>query len=422
MSVGKKLILLFVVVIASAKVWGQAARSPFTTFGVGEPYGNALINGQGTGIGVSQPQAWFINNQNPALLVYNNRFTSFQAGIVVESRTIKGDTTNEKSTGGNMNYLVTAFPIKPNKWTTSVGLMPYTNVNFEFRSTYYANDPEQTPWPVYDKGSGGLTQLYWSNGVRIAQDLSIGLKASYIFGAIENSYTNILEKPDQVPLVPSVNEKTSYGDFMFGLGVSYSRDSIMGKNYRLSIGAVGTLGTKLNAKSTFIFAMTNQSGTVIDSDTLDRVKGYTYIPTNITAGISFSKGQNWFIGTEFAFQDWSQFTSLNKDDEGLGQSWRAALGGEFTPDPLALESYLSRITYRAGASIEQYPFVTNNNPVKDIGINVGLSLPAGRSSMDFAFKVGKRGNKAENILEESYFKIFFGITFNDQWFIKRKFD
>lgn len=27
---------------------------------------------------------------------------------------------------------------------------------------------------------------------------------------------------------------------------------------------------------------------------------------------------------------------------------------------------------------------------------------------------GKRGNKADNILEESYFKVYFGITFNDQ--------
>jgi len=42
--------------------------------------------------------------------------------------------------------------------------------------------------------------------------------------------------------------------------------------------------------------------------------------------------------------------------------------------------------------------------------------------VDLAFKFGKRGSMDENILEESYFKIFFGLTFNDQWFIKRKFD
>jgi hypothetical protein len=413
MSVGKKLILLFVVVIASAKVWGQAAPSPFTTFGIGEPYGNGLIQNQGMGVGVAQPQYWSINNQNPALLVYN-RFTCFQAGIVGESRKIKGDTLNERSTGGNMNYLVTAFPVKLNKWTTSVGLMPYTNVDFEFQYTKYVNDEDQTPWTVSEKGLGGLTQLYWSNGVRITSDFSVGVKATYLFGSIENSYSNDLDKPLALPI--SINEKSRYSDFLFGLGLAFSRDSIGGKDYRLSVGAVGTLGTKLNAKTTYIVA------TTADNDTLDVDNGYAYIPAHLTAGISFSKGQNWSVGTEFSYQDWSKFTSINQDDEGLGKSWRAALGGEFTPDPMALESYFSRVTYRTGVSIEQYPFLANSKEVKDIGINFGFSLPAGRSSLDLAFKVGKRGDKAQNVLEESYFKVYFGITFNDQWFIKRKFD
>jgi hypothetical protein len=49
MSVIKKnFFLLFVVLLLSAKVQGQS-RSPFTTFGIGEPYGNALIQNQGMG-------------------------------------------------------------------------------------------------------------------------------------------------------------------------------------------------------------------------------------------------------------------------------------------------------------------------------------------------------------------------------------
>jgi hypothetical protein len=93
-----------------------------------------------------------------------------------------------------------------------------------------------------------------------------------------------------------------------------------------------------------------------------------------------------------------------------------------TPDPFATENYLKVWTYRLGVSMEQAPFLANGKPVKDLGINFGFSLPAGRSSLDFAFKYGKRGNKSDNLLEENYFKIYFGITFNDQWFIKRKFD
>jgi hypothetical protein len=98
------------------------------------------------------------------------------------------------------------------------------------------------------------------------------------------------------------------------------------------------------------------------------------------------------------------------------------LGGEYTIDPNTVENYLKRITFRTGLSLERYPFLANNKPVNDFGINFGLSLPAGRSSIDIAAKVGKRGNKDGNTLEESYFKIYFGLTFNDKWFIIRKFD
>jgi hypothetical protein len=131
----------------------------------------------------------------------------------------------------------------------------------------------------------------------------------------------------------------------------------------------------------------------------------------------------WSVATELSYQNWSNFNSVNADDNtGLQESWRATLGGEITPDPLALGSYLKRLTYRLGVTMEQYPFLANGNSVKDYGINFGLSLPAGRSNLNLAAKVGKRGNRNDNILEENYFKIYFGITFNDQWFIKRKFD
>jgi len=61
--------------------------------------------------------------------------------------------------------------------------------------------------------------------------------------------------------------------------------------------------------------------------------------------------------------------------------------------------------------------------LKDFGINFGLSLPVARySSLDLGVKLGKRGDINTNTVVENYFKIYFGVTFNDQWFIKRKFD
>ena len=129
----------------------------------------------------------------------------------------------------------------------------------------------------------------------------------------------------------------------------------------------------------------------------------------------------WSIAADVFLQDWSQYQAVDGASEGLTQYSRLALGGEFTPDYLSI-SYLKRITYRTGVSVENNPFLANNEKVKDFGINFGLSLPAGRSNLNLAFRTGTRGNKSKNILQENYFKVYFGITFNDQWFIKRKFD
>lgn len=427
MAVDKKWFLAIAVVISAANVWGQAARSPFTTYGIGDRYGNAIIHNQGNGIGVSQPQEWYLNNQNPALLVYN-RYTVFEVGLVTEALTIRGDTTNEKNIGGNINYIVMAFPIKVNKWTTSAGLMPFTDVDFSFQYPDYVKDPSGAVVDTLvtsETGVGGLTQLYWSNGVRLTKDIAVGLKASYLFGPISNVYGNLLTNPSNgsIPYIVNIEEKTNYNGFNFGLGFSFSRDSLgKRKDHRLSFGAVYNFDANLNAKSKSKIFRTTLAGDTVERYNIENNDGNLHIPGSFIVGLSYGKGLNWSFGTEFGFQDWSSFESISDDDEGLSQAWRAAVGGEYTMDPFAVESYLKRITFRLGGSMEKYPFLANNKEVKDFGINFGFSLPAGRSSMDFALKVGKRGNKKENILEESYFKVYFGITFNDQWFIKRKFD
>lgn len=409
-------------------VFGQAAPTPFSTFGIGERYGNALIHNQGMGgVGIGTPQYWYLNNQNPALLVYNS-LTLFEAGIVGEFKTISGDTLNERSTGGNMNYLAMAFPIRPRdvtkrlRWTTSVGLMPYTNVNYNLQ---YTDDVDGNTNTVIEeeKGSGGLTQLYWSNGYRISKNVSLGLKATYIFSSILNEYSNAVAGTGQtIPYKIYVSERTYVKDFSFTPGVAFNFDSIMGGKSNLHIGAIYSFATDLNATKKSKLNRTNLTDNLIDSLTLSSASGSLHLPAEFGFGASLIR-RNWVIGMDFTYQDWADFESIDPEDEqNLEASWRVAIGSEFTPDPYAYESLFKKSTYRLGLSMEKMPFLPNNQQVRDFGINFGISVPTGRSSLDLAFKVGKRGNRTENILEETYFKVYFGLTLNDQWFIRRKFD
>src|SRR6185369_17614227 len=88
------LILLFFLVTAIVAE-AQVASSPFSKFGIGDFTGTGIAQNQGMGnIGISNPSPAYLNNVNPALLVFN-RFTVFQAGMQYE-KIRESDGTNSQ--------------------------------------------------------------------------------------------------------------------------------------------------------------------------------------------------------------------------------------------------------------------------------------------------------------------------------------
>jgi hypothetical protein len=411
--------------MVSLGVYGQAANSPYSTFGIGESYGNALANNQGMGgLGLSQPQYWYLNNQNPALLVYNS-FTVFQAGLVGEQLKFNNGSESATTRGGNMNSLAIAFPVKYMKVTTSLGLTPYTNVNFNL--TYPETVDDAATGQVIDtvsvseQGNGGLTQLYWSTGFKVMKNLSLGLKASYVFGSVSNLINKDIPIEGQsIPIISGYNQNTYSKGFLLGGGLSYSKDSLLNGDYRFSLGAIYDFGGSINSKrEEEFFSLNAINGDTVLTPVLNSLEGKLTLPAGFGGGISFAKERVWSIGFDYYYQDWNTFSSLSRIDDDLGAAWRMALGGEFTPNYIST-AFFKRVTYRLGVSSS--PFFANGKKVDDFGINFGFSLPAGRSSIDVALKAGQRGNVEENGLKEKYIKAYLGFTLNEQWFVKRKFD
>lgn len=436
MSVFKKFFPAILMII-SLSAFGQAGKSPFTTFGVGEIFGGAVIQNQGMGgTGVAQPQYWSVNNQNPALLI-NNYFTTFQAGALVERRTFSIDTASQTGIYGNLTYLATAFPVMRSKknpnlmlWSTSVSLLPFSKVNYKlkYEDPIMVADTINNWEQITETGSGGLSQVSWGNGFRIMNGLSAGVKASYVFGSIVTDYSsNLRETSQTVPYVAALKDQTYIKDFMFSGGLAFSKDSVFNNDIKINAGLTYAFATKMKASHTTVKQRRLASNDPASpQDTLSSFRGDVNIPSALTFGLSINKGVNWSIATEFSMQDWSKFRSINEENEGLEKSWKIAIGGEITPDQADFKNYFDRVTYRLGASFEKTPYsdptVPNGKQLNDYGINFGFSLPAGRSSIDTAFRLGKRGNKSETSVDETYFKIFFGITFVDQWFYRRKID
>lgn len=423
MSISRRIFFCFCLVLLSGhNVFSQGAKSPFSSFGIGDTYGTSLAHNQGMGgVGLSRPQFWYINNQNPALLPYNT-FTVFSAALIGEERQIASTVDSEKVRGGNLSYLAVAFPLKYGKVTTSVGLMPYTNVSYRLAYDELIEGALDTAL-VVESGNSGISQFYWSTGFKVTSDISLGIKASYVFGSINNVYeSTIKNSTQQIPFVSGINENTYSRGFLLGTGFSYSKDSLFKENYRFSIGAVydfrGNAPADLDAE---LYKISSQSGDTLQSEILRQQTGFITLPSSIGGGISFGKDRKWTLGIDYFRQNWNTFRSLNEDEAGLRESWYVRAGGEFIPDYVSL-NYLKRVTYRIGASYERLPFLANGFLINDYAATFGLSLPAGRSSIDLAFRRGIRGNVNENGLRENYMKAYLGITINDNWFVKRKFD
>jgi hypothetical protein len=58
-----------------------------------------------------------------------------------------------------------------------------------------------------------------------------------------------------------------------------------------------------------------------------------------------------------------------------------------------------------------------------MGATIGFDFPVGRLSfLNVAFAAGKRGDKNNNLVQENYYRMNIGVTINDRWFIRSKFD
>ncbi|MCU0418376.1 MAG: hypothetical protein MUC38_01865 [Cyclobacteriaceae bacterium] len=403
---------------------GQAAKTPMSSLGIGDYYGNALAHQQGmAGLGISNGSYWYLNNVNPALLIYN-RWTVFEGGLLAERRTVRDNTVSERNSDANLNYLALGFPVMRNRWSTALGLSPLSSVNYQFQYEDEVNNSTARTL-VQESGTGGINQFYWANGVSLTKNVSVGMRATYLFGSIETLYRNELIAAGQpVTFIPIISEDYYVRDFDFTLGLAYHTDSLFNRRLKFNAGIVYDFQADLSATRSAILRKTsNFQGTIQTDSLVTDVPDQITLPSSIGMGISLGKGDKWLVGADFYYYDYRSFKGFANRPAQTDAAWRLVIGGEFTPDPTALGSYLKRITYRTGASIEKYPYLVNGSAIQDFGINFGLSLPVSRSSsLDFGFRTGRRGSLAENLITENYFKMYMGVTFNDQWFIKRKFD
>jgi hypothetical protein len=140
--------------------------------------------------------------------------------------------------------------------------------------------------------------------------------------------------------------------------------------------------------------------------------------------IGLEKKNNWFVGIQFENKLSSSFENSFLDIKNISyrDSKVYSIGGYLIQDASSLTSYWKRVKYRFGIKNEEKSIIVNNLPVNHFSLNLGLGLPlSGLSKANFGLELGKIGNN-DNTVKESYFALRLGLSLNDVWFIKRKYN
>ncbi len=406
-------IIIFLFVTSGS---GQAIKSLYSAYGIGEVSSVGLQQNFAMGdLGYAVPTQFGINLQNPSLLFYN-RLSSFSVGLMGDFRTYDGEGVSETSNAVALRYLAMSFPVVKTVWSTAFSLLPYSSVNYNS----YSVDSLSSDVAAINQfqGSGGLSSLSWSNSIRLYKTLAIGVKASFIFGTIENdSRVQLSGLSSGNGYTINYNELTSYKDVNFSLGIS-NKFKLADLKY-LNVGAVYNLSGQLNGELSTSYQRFTGSNLLQEQELSTSSTSFD-LPTSFGIGVSYEKLNKFLIGADLDFRQWN---NSNEGAVNYVDAMTVALGGELTPDIQSVSNYFKRARYRFGLNFKELPYLVESTQINDFGINFGISLPvSGFSSLETAFKYGWRGTTDNNLIRESYFQVVLGATINDQWFIKRKYD
>ena len=203
----------------------------------------------------------------------------------------------------------------------------------------------------------------------------------------------------------------------------------LSKPITITIGSVFDFNTKLNARKkeigiTFI-EYVDDPFLILPLDTIVSSKDTNSVifPKSIGAGFTFKRGNQLLIGFDYEQRIWSEYLSFGEKDSSMTDSKRYSFGLQYTPNSKA-NNYLATIQYRIGFNYQNSYLKINNLQLEQYGTTFGIGLPLKRlkSILHLSVEYGERGTTDNGLLKESYWKTRFGITLNDLWFVKRKYD
>ena len=417
------LILSFIISISSA--FSQTdTGSPYSLNELGEInfLGNVSNLSMG-GVDAAIDSIEF-NINNPSSLA-KLKTTNYLIGTFYKSTGISNNVSTDNINTANINYIAIGVPTK--RFGFGFGVLPYSSVGFNLQTTEDYNTSNSINSRLFG-AEGNINRAFVSIGIPFLKYFSLGATANYNFGKFNYEKFNLIENVNYGIFSNSSSEITGFTyNFSSNLSIPLKNDFTL--NIVYSLFPEGELNS-FNIKSLYTSntsAITLESlGDFVDVDLNSRGLENTNLPVPKKSiySLGLEKKNSWFIGFQYETKLSSNFENVFLDIQNV--SYRDAnsfsVGGYLIPDSSSLISYWKRVKYRFGIKNEKKSIIVNNLPVNQFSLNLGLGLPiAGLSKANLGLELGRVGND-ENIVKENYFALRLGLSLNDVWFIKRKYN
>jgi hypothetical protein len=404
----KKIIVSFGLLFALTSYAQEGTSSPYSFYGIGDVKFKGTTENRSMG-GVSVfSDSIHINLQNPAHFA-SLKLTTFSVGGSSLNTNLKTENASERARRVSLDYLAIGIPT--GKFGFGLGLIPYSSVGYKINKLASPTNEFNTQY----NGVGGVNKVFFGMAYKLTKNLNFGVDANYNFGTIETTSYRF-----QTGVQDGTMEEnySRIEGFNFTTGLAY--ETKVYKKYTL-------FGSLVYAPEANLKFTNKRTITVDDQVDVQPVSNSDLnLPSKIAFGAGFGEVKKWVVGAEVTLQQNSDLKNRFSDISGVTfeNSTRYSLGGYYIPNFNSYSGYFDRITYRAGLRFENTGMVIQNKNIEDFAVNFGVGLPFGGtfSNVNIGFEIGKRGTKYYNLIEENYFNINIGLSFNDKWFVKPKYN
>ena len=408
----------------------NSTASPYSLGGLGDiTFKGNVINRMMGGVSVFSDSI-HANLNNPASLG-ELKLTTFSVGIHYKNTQMTSTGSSDNSRTGSLDYIAVSIPT--NFFSFSFGVIPYSSVGYRLQSNELS-EQDETVISRYE-GRGGTNKSFFTLGFKLFKFVSLGGTMNYNFGKISTQISN-------------QNENINFGTFLS------SESSLSGLDYELGTHLKFKISKKIilesfltykpenkinsrNKRAYFTRSLQNQNigdykEVDLASTNLDLVK--LKIGQSYKYGLSFSKDKKWFLGTQYSFAQSENFKNdfISQGNISYENANSLSFGGYILPDYSSITDYWKRIVYRAGFRRENTGIKIDNSLLKENIYSVGASFPlggyysannvSGFSNLNVGFEFGSRGVNSGSLVKESFWALRIGLSLNDLWFIKRKYN